>query len=315
MRLAETAFDLRRRPRGGFPWAPVLLALLCLLPAGCGGKSSGSETAQEAAVIQNKGSDTMVNLAQSWAEEYKKVNPAVDVEVSGGGSGVGIAALTRGTIDIANASREMKPEEIEQAKRNTGKTPVERIVGFDALAVFVHKDNPLEQLSLDQLAQIFAEDGTVTRWSQLGVKLPGVADDTIVRVSRQSSSGTYEFFRDHVLAKKDFKLGSRDMNGSKEVVELVGHTLTAIGYSGMGYASPAVKMLKVAVTSGETAYPPTVANTLDKTYPLARSLQVYTDGEPEGAVKAYIDWIMSDAGQKIVEDCGYVPLPPDRRKH
>jgi ABC-type phosphate transport system substrate-binding protein len=137
--------------------------------------------------------------------------------------------------------------------------------------------------------------------------------DEIVRVSRQSSSGTYEFFREHVLKNKDFKLGSRDMNGSKEVVELVANTPTAIGYSGMGYATPQVKMLKVAEKAGAPAYPPTVENTMNKTYPIARSLHVYTLGEPQGAVKAYIDWIMSDEGQKIVEQTGYVPIPPDKR--
>ena len=137
-----------------------------------------------------------------------------------------------------------------------------------------------------------------------------------MRVSRQSSSGTYEFFREHVLKKKDFKIGSRDMNGSKEVVELVGSTPTAIGYSGMGYATPAVKMLKVAKEKGEPFVAPTVAAVHDKTYPLARSLHVYTLGEPQGAVKSYIDWILSDAGQKVVEDAGYVPLSPDQRpKH
>jgi phosphate transport system substrate-binding protein len=133
-------------------------------------------------------------------------------------------------------------------------------------------------------------------------------------VSRQSSSGTYEFLREHVLHNKDYKLGSRDMNGSKEVVELVTSTPTAIGYSGMGYATPAVKMLKVKKTDSDPAYEPSVANTLAKTYPIARSLQVYTLGEPEGAVKKYIDWMMSDAGQKVVETSGYVPLAPEARK-
>jgi len=278
----------------------------------CGG--GGGEKAPESgtavtATIQVKGSDTMVNVAQAWAEEYKKVAPHVDVEVSGGGSGVGIAALEKGAVDIANSSRNMKPEEIEQARQNTGKVPKEFIVGYDALAVYVHKDNPLEEITLEQLAQIFAEDGTVTRWSELGITLPGVTDDEIVRVSRQSSSGTYEFFREHVLQKKDFKLGSRDMNGSKEVVELVASTKTAIGYSGMGYATPAVKMLRLAAASGAASVAPTVAATLDKTYPLARSLQVYTLGEPEGEIKRYIDWILSPAGQKIVETSGYVPVP------
>lgn len=142
----------------------------------------------------------------------------------------------------------------------------------------------------------------------------GGGQDEIVRVSRQSSSGTYEFIREHVLKNKDFKLGSRDMNGSKEVVELVASTPTAIGYSGMGYATPQVKMLKVSEKAGAPAYAPTVENVLKKVYPIARSLQIYTLGEPQGAVKEYIDWIMSDAGQKIVEQSGYVPLAPEQRK-
>jgi len=276
------------------------------------GGNGGSGDAQKA-TIQNKGSDTMVNLAQAWAEEYKKAAPGVEVEVSGGGSGVGIAALVKGTIDIANASRNMKPDEIEQAKKNTGKEPKEIIVGYDALAIYVSKDNPLNEITLDQIAQIYVEGGTITKWSDLGVKLPNTTDDEIVRVSRQSNSGTYEFLREHVLNKKDFKLGSRDMNGSKEVVELVASTPTAIGYSGMGYATPAVKMLKVKKTASDPAFEPNVANTLSKAYPIARSLQVYTLGEPQGAVKAYIDWILSDAGQKVVEATGYVPLPATAR--
>jgi phosphate transport system substrate-binding protein len=255
----------------------------------------------------------MVNLAQAWAEEYKKVAPDVDVEVSGGGSGVGIAALEKGTIDIANASRNMKPEEIEAAKKNTGKEPKEFIVGYDALAIYVHKDNPLNEITLDQIAQIYMEGGKLTKWSDLGITIPGAAGDEIVRVSRQSSSGTYEFLREHVLNKKDFKLGSRDMNGSKEVVELVASTPTAIGYSGMGYATPAVKMLKVKKAASDQGYEPNVANTLAKTYPIARSLQVYTLGEPQSVVKNYIGWMMSDAGQKVVEASGYVPLPAEAR--
>lgn len=251
----------------------------------------------------------MVNVAQAWAEEYKKVERNVSVEVAGGGSGVGIAALVKGTIDLANASRNMKKDEIANAKKNTGKEPKEFVVGYDALAVYVHKDNPLNEMTLEQLAQIFAEGGKSTKWADLGIKIPGCNSDEIVRVSRQSSSGTYEFFREHVLNKVDFKLGSRDMNGSKEVVELVSSTPCAIGYSGMGYNAPGVKMLKVATKKGETAYPPSVENTLNKTYPIARSLLVYTLGEPEGALKKYLDWIMAAPGQKIVESSGYVPLP------
>ena len=299
-----------------FSTAAAAAALtVSLLQTGCGkSNTSGLDSGGAKKVtIQNKGSDTMVNLAQAWAEEYKKVAADVNVEVSGGGSGVGIAALEKGTIDIANASRNMKTEEIEAAKKNTGKEPREFIVGYDALAIYVHKDNPLNEITLDQIAQIYVEGGKITKWADLGVTIPGASDDEIVRVSRQSSSGTYEFLREHVLNKKDFKLGSRDMNGSKEVVELVSSTRTAIGYSGMGYATPAVKILKVKKTAGDPAYEPNVANTLAKTYPIARSLQVYTLGEPEDAVKNYVTWMMSDAGQKVVEASGYVPRPAEAR--
>lgn len=298
------------------PSSRSLYSLACVatlsvaILSGCGGgeQASSPGTAAEPTTIQVKGSDTMVNVAQAWAEEYKKVDPTADVEVSGGGSGVGIAALERGTIDIANASREMKPAEIEKTKQQTGKVPSDFIVGYDGLAVYVHKDNPLTEISLEELASLYAENGTVSKWSELGVTIPGVTDDTIVRVSRQSSSGTYEFFREHVLDKHDFRLGSRDMNGSKEVVELVGTTKTAIGYSGMGYVTPDVKMLKISPKKGEPAIEPTVENTLSKVYPLARSLHFYTLGEPEGAVKKYIEWTLSPAGQKVLQDNGYVPV-------
>jgi len=293
----------------------TVAAAAALVLGGCkkSGDSGGAGGGQQGATIQVKGSDTMVNLAQAWAEEYKKVEPTASVEVAGGGSGVGIAALIKGTIDIANASRNMKASEIEQTKKNTGKDAKEIIVGFDALAVYVHKDNPLNEITVEQLGELYKEGGAITKWSQLGLKIPGCDSDEIVRVSRQSSSGTYEFFREHVLGNKDFKLGSRDMNGSKEVVELVSTTPCAIGYSGMGYNMPGVKMLKVAAKTGATSYPPSVENTLNKNYPIARSLQVYTLGEPQGAIKKYIDWTLSDAGQKIVESSGYVPIPAAAR--
>jgi phosphate transport system substrate-binding protein len=296
----------------------LVLLVACIPVGGCKGKSGapGGDVASAGAktIIQNKGSDTMVNVGQAWAEEYQKIAPDVAVEVSGGGSGVGIAALIKGAIDVASASRDMKPEEVEAAKRNNaGKAPVGFVVGHDALAVYVHKANPIDTLNLEQLAQVFAEGGAVTRWSQLGVTLPDVSDDAIVRVSRQSSSGTYEFFREHVLHNRDFKLGSRDLNGSKEVVELVGSTRTAIGYSGMGYATPAVKMVKIAAKAGAPAYSPSVDNAASKKYALARSLLLYTLGEPQGALKGYIEWIRSDAGQRILEQSGYVPLQPEDR--
>jgi phosphate transport system substrate-binding protein len=294
----------------------VGFVLLAMCAAGLSVACSRSSTpkAAEKSVIQNTGSDTMVNLAQAWAEEYAHVDPAVSVEVSGGGSGTGIAALIAGTVDVANCSRRFEPQEIEQARKNTGKEPREFMVGYDGLAVYVHKANPLEEITLDQLAGIYAENGTMTKWSQLGVKMPPGADE-IIRVSRQNNSGTYAYFREAVLGKgHDFKLGSRDMHGSKDVVELVSKTPGAVGYSGMGYATPEVKMLHVKKKAGDKAYAPTVDNVLSHSYPISRPLFMYTLGEPTGAVKKYIDWIHSDPGQKIVLQSGYVPLPkPSQR--
>lgn len=282
-----------------------LTLLLALALAGCGRK----ETGPEKIIIQNVGSDTMVNVAQAWAEEYAKVDPAVSVEVSGGGTGTGVAALINGTVDLANCSRQLDSNEIARAVQNTGKQPKETMAGYDALAIYVHKDNPLDEISLEQLAQLFGEGGPTTRWSQLGASVPGCGSDEIILVSRQNNSGTYHYFREHVLKKKDFKLGTKDMHGSKDVVELISKTPCAIGYSGMGYATAAVKMLRVAKKPGDKGVPPSIPTTLDGTYPIARPLFMYTLGEPAGPVKQYLDWILSDAGQKIVAESGYVPLP------
>lgn len=286
--------------------AAVVASSLLLISCGGGGKGGGP-TKQ---AIQNAGSDTMVNLAQAWAEEYIEVDSTVSVEVSGGGSGTGIAALINGTVDIANCSREMKPEEAERAKQNTGKDPQQFIVGFDALAVYVHKDNPLDEISIEQLAGIYGEGGDITKWSQLGVDHTACSNDEIIRISRQSNSGTYHYFREALLGKKqDFKLGSRDLHGSKDVVELVQHTPCAVGYSGMGYATEHVKMLRIAKKTGEKAFGPSVETALDGTYPVARPLFMYTLGTPTGAIKKYLDWVYSAPGQKIVGISGYVPLP------
>lgn len=275
----------------------------------CGCKDDKGTSQPQKEVISNSGSDTMVNLAQMWAEEYQKVKPEVSVEVAGGGSGVGIRDLIQGTVDIANCSREMKDSEKEQAKKNTGKEPVEWIVGYDALAVYVHMKNPVETLTLEQLALVYEEGGPVDKWSQLNVDIKAVGgNDEIIRISRQNSSGTYFYFREVVLGDKDYKPGSRDMSGSKDVVELVGNTIGAIGYSGMGYATDSVKFVKLAAGEGKTPYEPSLANVAAGHYPLARPLRMYTHGQPEGAAKEYIDWILSPAGQKIVSDSGYIPV-------
>jgi phosphate transport system substrate-binding protein len=280
---------------------------------GCGKKDEeGTLPSATKKVIQNSGSDTMVNLAQTWAEEYADINPSVSVEVSGGGSGTGIAGLINGTVDIANCSRQMTSEEIQRAIQNTGKKPHKFVVGYDALAVYVHKDNPLDQIAINELAGIYGEGGTITEWSQLGISHPQCPSDEIIRVSRQSNSGTYYYFRRAILGKdRDFKLGSRDLHGSKDVVELVGNTPCAIGYSGMGYDTDQVKQVKIAQKEGEPAYPPSVKTTLDTTYPIARPLYMYSLGEPSAETKKYLQWIYSDIGQTIVENSGYVPLPAE----
>lgn len=284
------------------------MLLFVVLVSGCSRQPVGGPP------ILGKGSDTMVNLAQAWAEAYAPVKPGVRVEVSGGGSGVGIAALIRGSADLANSSRDLKGAEAQAALAATGKAPREYLVGYDALAIYVHRDNPLESITFEQLRELFAVDGRITRWSELGVRIPGSRHDQIVRVGRQSSGGTFEFLRHRVLNDRDFRLGTLELNGSKEVVELIASTPTAIGYSGMGFAVPGVKLLRVAERAGEEAIAPTAEATVNGRYPIARSLSVYGLGEPRPEVRDYMAWILSDAGQGWVPASGFVPVPPDRRQ-
>jgi phosphate transport system substrate-binding protein len=241
-------------------------------------------------LIQNKGSDTLVNVAQAWAEEYKAAKADVAVAVSGGGSGTGIAAMINGTVDIANASRSMKDKEMKKAKE-MGQDPVEHVVGYDALVVFLHKDNPINELSYIQLGKIFGRGGDFTKWSDLGVSVPGCGSDKIVVVSRQNNSGTYAYFKKAVLksaakagviSKGSFRQGTLDMHGSKDVVDLVEKTPCAIGYSGLAYATDHLKLACVSF--------------------------MYTNGKPEGAIKEYMDWILSDTGQCILKKKGYAPV-------
>ena len=278
----------------------------------CGGSDNGGEEGgneagkSERVVLQNKGSDTLVNVAQGWAESYKGVNANVAVAVSGGGSGTGIAAMMNGTVDIANSSRKMKDKEIELAK-SKGIEPVEHVVGFDALAVFVHQDNPLSEVTIEQLKQIYGEGGTFDKWSDLGLTVPGCDSDEIVRVSRQNNSGTYACFRDAVLGKGgNYKLGSNDLHGSKDVVETCERTPGAIGYSGLAYATDHVRLVPVIIDGGAPVTP-SVATAVDGSYPIARPLLMYTAGQPEGKVKEYMDWILGADAQAIIAEKGYAP--------
>jgi phosphate transport system substrate-binding protein len=289
--------------------------LLCISVTACKKEEQEADiSAPHKLTVLNSGSDTMVVLAQAWAEEYAKVKPSVSVEVCGGGSGAGIAALINGTADIANSTRPMTKEEIEMAKDNTGKKPEEYIVGYDALAIFVHKDNPLDGISMGQLAEIYGEGGTITKWSQLGIKYPGCLSDDIIRISRQSSSGTYYYFRKVLLGKHgDFKLGSRDLHGSKDVVELVATTPCAIGYSGMRYATSYVKKLKIASKDSGPFIEATVETVRNGTYPIHRPFFIYSLGRPTGETRSYLEWIYSDKAQNIAHKMGYVPLPKAER--
>jgi phosphate transport system substrate-binding protein len=281
----------------------LLAAASCDKKSGAGGTGKGN-------TINVDGSDTMVNLSQAWAEAYQKAHPGVDIHVSGGGSGVGINSLIAGKVDMANSSRQFDEKEIAKFKQNNpGKELKETVVGLDALAIYVHKDNPIEKISVEELAEVYGDGGAITKWAQLGKSNPACASDEITRVSRQNNSGTYSYFREHVLGKKrDYKNGSIDQSGSKDVVALVAKTPCAIGYSGMGYKTDDVKWLSVSAKKGGAAIAPSADAARDHSYPISRPLFVYTAGEPTGALKEFIDWCKSPEGQKIVRDVGYVSL-------
>jgi phosphate transport system substrate-binding protein len=257
-------------------------------------------------IIQNKGSDTLLYVAQAWAEAYKEVDPTVAVAVSGGGSGTGISALINGTVDVANSSRQIGEDEIAAARRN-GNDPVEFVVGYDALAILVHPSNPVAELALEDVAEIFGEHGAIDRWSQIGITVPRCPSDEIVRVSRQNNSGTYEYFREAVLGeRRDYKLGSLDMHGSKDLVDLVDSTPCAIGYTGLAYATEHTKMPCVT-RGGSPCVEPSIATAIDGSYAISRPLFMYTDGAPSGIIKEYMDWILSEQGQCLLLQKGYAP--------
>ncbi|MCF6226280.1 MAG: phosphate ABC transporter substrate-binding protein [Xanthomonadales bacterium] len=278
--------------------ASALTAVAFLLSA-CGG-------GQDRQVIQNKGSDTLVNVAQAWAEAYQKIDPNTVVAVSGGGSGTGIAALINGTVDIANSSRAMKAKEVKLAK-DRGHDPIRHVVGYDALAVYLHADNPLNEISIPQLAEVYGDGGSFTKWTDLGVEVPGCKNQEIVVISRQNNSGTYAYFRKVILGIDDFRLGTRDLHGSKDVAELVEKTPCAIGYSGLAYVTDHLKLACVAQQTGGDCTSPTVATASNGSYPIARPLFMYTSGEPEGYVGEYLSWIKSKQGQCIIVNKGYAP--------
>src|SRR5690349_24592211 len=285
-----------------------LFILFLLLLASC--SSNTSETnASDAAYIENKGSDTIVNLALAWAEKYQAEHPEVRISVTGGGSGTGIASLLNKTVDIANASRQIKPEEVNQAKSN-GVNPVEHIIARDAIAVIVNPENPVSQLTLQQISDIYS--GKINNWSEVGGD-----NRPIVRLSRETNSGTHVYFLETVIRlgnSKDKTLFSMDtllLPSSEGIVSEVRQNPNAIGYDGLGYVPKDLKVIAIAKEAGSPYVLPSIATVNDKSYPIARDLYMYTNGEPTGIVKNYLDWIISPEAQQIVADLGFVPIAPD----
>jgi phosphate transport system substrate-binding protein len=287
-------------------WIIIIIALFL---AGCALTSSASSSNPEAnktAYIENKGSDTIVNLALAWAEQYQKENPKVRISVTGGGSGTGIAALINGTVDIANASRKIKPEELQEAEKN-GVEPVEFVIARDAIAVIVNPGNPVNQLNLQQISDIYS--GKINNWTQVGGE-----ERPIVRLSRETNSGTHVYFLEEVLRlgnKDDKTLFSPDtllLPSSEGIMAEVRDNPNTIGYDGLGYVTPDVKVIAVARTENGDFILPSAMTVNNNTYPIARDLYMYTAGQPEEAVKTYLDWIFAPEAQQIVTQLGFVPL-------
>jgi len=268
--------------------------------------SSQSPSNSSTKYIENKGSDTIVNLALAWAERYQNEHADVRISVTGGGSGTGIAALINNTVDIASASRSIKEEEIEAAKAN-GVNPVEHVIARDAIAVIVNPENPVSELTLQQIADIYS--GKINNWMEVGGE-----DRPIVRLSRETNSGTHIYFLETVLRlgeKENKTLFSTDtllLPSSEGIILEVRQNPNAIGYDGLGYVPHDLKMIAIAKEAGAPYVLPSIPTVNDKSYPIARDLYMYTNGEPTGVVKEYLDWILSNEAQEIVAELGFVPV-------
>jgi phosphate transport system substrate-binding protein len=292
----------------------TIYRLLCFIFAiflltGCAEPSNGSSGAASGGIsssIENKGSDTIVNLALAWAERYQDLHPGIRISVTGGGSGTGIAALINRTVDIANASRKIKPEEIDAARAN-GVEPVEYVIARDAIAIIVNHQNPVERLTIDQISDIYS--GKIKNWSEVGGD-----DRPIVRLSRETNSGTHVYFLEEVLRKgnsEDKTLFSTDtllLPSSEGITSEVRDNPNAIGYDGLGYVTPDVKVVAVGSSLEGSFVLPSAETVNDGGYPIARDLYMYTVGQPTGAVKEYLDWILTPEAQQIVSDLGFVPV-------
>ena len=303
-----------KRNEKSFGWIVLTLVLLTGLFFGLSGCGSETDAATEdgqgtAGSFKIIGSNTVEPLSVLWAEEFMKMNPDVSIAVSGPGSGVGIAALIDGTTDIAQASRQMKSSEYDQAREN-GRDPVETTVAMDALSVVVNPSNPVNELTIAQLSGIFT--GRITNWNEVGGN-----DAPIVALSRDTNSGTHVFFKEHVVQMqgtdkedKTLEYGSKVLflPSTKEGVDEVAANENAIFYPGLGYLTDEVKPLAIKATPDSPGVLPSVETAQDGSYPISRGLYYYTDGEPAGIIKAFIDYCLSAEGQLKVTESGYVPL-------
>ncbi|HJP82712.1 MAG TPA: PstS family phosphate ABC transporter substrate-binding protein [Fimbriimonadaceae bacterium] len=283
----------------------ILAGFVCLaLLTGCAktdrSSAAGINAGGKHQQLTVKGSDTMVQLTQAWAQDFMKAHPEISVTVTGGGSNTGIAALLNQGTDIANASRPMKKEEKATAAKNNVE-PKEFAVAQDALSIIVNPSNPISELTIDQLADIYL--GKITNWKQLGG-----ADMNIVANGRDSSSGTYVFFQEHVLKKQPFAVTVLNNPATTAIVENVSQDSGAIGYVGLGYVSDKVKAIMIKKDSSSPAVHGTPETVLGGEYPLSRPLFQYTAGEPAGAAKEWINWIRGADGQAVVKKLGFVPI-------
>lgn len=284
-----------------------LFIVLALFGVSCASTDSSQTSSQNAtAYIENKGSDTIVNLALAWAEQYQADHAEVRISVTGGGSGTGIAALVNGTVDLANASRQIKQEEIAEAQ-SRGIDPVEFVIARDAIAVIVNPENPVSELTLQQISDIYS--GRITNWLEVGGE-----DRPIVRLSRETNSGTHVYFLETVLRMGDsesktlFSMDTLLLPSSEGIIYEVRQNPNAIGYDGLGYVPDDLKTIAIAKTPGEPYVLPSADTVNDGSYPIARDLYMYTAGQPTGVVRAYLDWILSPVAQAIVTELGFVPI-------
>lgn len=280
---------------------PITLCLFTLILAvslvGC--KKTSSQSKESKLTI--KGSDTMVILNQRWAEEYMKENPHVSIQVTGGGSGTGLAALQQGSTDLAAASRPIKEKEKEHVEKAFHKMVIEIPVAIDALTIFTNKNNPIKELSIKQLQKIFS--GEIKNWHEVGG-----SDSEIIVYSRENNSGTYDFFKEHVLKGEDFSETASYLPGTAAIISAIQRDIHGIGYGGIAYLPKEISALSIKKDDSSRAVPPILQNIKNHEYPLARELYFYSIGEPEGLSKSFIEYALSLEGQKVCEQVGYFPI-------